>query len=93
MLCLTSTSHTPFELPPDYELPSIKLTDEALEQFSVDEEITYNYLQAYQYSNRMLGDFMDKIKGSELADNTIVIITGDHNIRSVLPYNTQEVKK
>jgi len=36
---------------------------------------------------------MNKIKNSKLAENTIIIITGDHNIRSVLPYNTKEVAK
>ncbi|MBN1181358.1 MAG: sulfatase-like hydrolase/transferase [Bacteroidales bacterium] len=89
-LCLTTTSHTPFELPPDYELPEFSLTPDMLAQFCVEEKIAHDYLTAFQYSNRALGDFMTKIKNSELKTNTIVIVTGDHNVRSIIPYNTPE---
>jgi phosphoglycerol transferase MdoB-like AlkP superfamily enzyme len=36
---------------------------------------------------------MNKIKNSPLAENTIVIITGDHNNRSAIAYNTPNLQK
>jgi len=93
IFALTSTSHPPFELPPDYELPPFNISDEVQSQFSTDKEIAKDYLTAYQYSNSFLGNFMDSIKNSHLSENTIVIFTGDHNVRSILPYNTTELLK
>ena len=40
-----------------------------------------------QYANRCLGDFLTWFKSSGFTDNTIVIVTGDHNVRSILDYD------
>lgn len=40
-----------------------------------------------QYANRCLGDFLDMFKKSPLAKNTIIFVTGDHNVRSILDYD------
>ncbi len=85
-LCLTSTSHTPFELPQNYPLPDIKLSPSDMSLYEGDGALVKDYLRGYQYSNKALGDFMTWIKSSPLASNTIVVITGDHNIRMILPY-------
>ena len=92
MLCLTSSSHTPFEFPDDYDLPELNLSNKTMENFKGDPSLVKEYLKGYQYSNRALGDFMTRIKSNPaLASNTIVVITGDHNIRMILPYrNAQE---
>lgn len=92
-LCLTSTSHTPFEFPDHYPLPDMVLDEKMMENFTGDRQTVKEYLKGYQYSNQALGDFMDKIKSTPtLARNTIVIVTGDHNIRMILPYrNEQEI--
>ncbi len=90
VLCLTSTSHTPFEFPQNYNLPNFELGDESMKNFSGDPQMVKEYLKGYQYSNRALGDFMDRIKSTpSLAENTIVVITGDHNIRMILPYENE----
>lgn len=91
--CLSSTNHTPYELPKDYKPYPIdpKIADNPV--FSVPKERCLEVLTAFQYSNDALGKFMDKIKNSPLAENTIVIITGDHNIRSIISYNTPESQK
>lgn len=94
VLCLTSTSHTPFEFPKNYTLPDFELNDESMKKFVGDPKMVKEYLKGYQYSNRALGDFMDRIKSTpSLAENTIVIITGDHNIRMILPYENEEEQR
>jgi phosphoglycerol transferase MdoB-like AlkP superfamily enzyme len=93
-MCLTSTSHTPFEFPDGYELPGLEVTPSMMKNFEGDAKTVHDYLRGYQYSNKALGDFMSRIKSDkELAENTVVIITGDHNIRMILPYNTVESHK
>ena len=75
----TTTNHTPFELPADYKPFKISINDTLKERLLVKEELAIKNLNAYQYSNNSLGDFLDKIKSSDLAKNTIVVMTGDHN--------------
>lgn len=75
----TTTNHTPFELPSDYKPFKIAINDTLKERLLVAEELAVKNLNAYQYSNNTLGNFLDKIKNSELGKNTIVVMTGDHN--------------
>jgi phosphoglycerol transferase MdoB-like AlkP superfamily enzyme len=93
IMSLSSTNHTPYELPEEYEPLPIDPNIVNNPEFSTRKERIMPILTAFQYSNDALGQFMDKIKHSELAENTIVIITGDHNMRSTLHYNTQELMK
>lgn len=90
---LSSTNHTPYELPEDYNPYLIDPKIAENPAFSVPKERCLEVLSAFQYSNNALGLFMDKIKNSPLAENTIVIITGDHNNRSAISYNTPELQK
>ncbi len=91
IFCLTSTSHTPFEFPDHYELPDFSMNEQIMKNFKGEPALVKDYLKGYQYSNRALGDFMNRIKtNANLANNTIVVITGDHNIRMILPYNNEE---
>ncbi|MBC8052609.1 MAG: sulfatase-like hydrolase/transferase [Sphingobacteriaceae bacterium] len=75
----TTTNHTPFELPTDYKPYKISLSDSLKERLLVTEELAVKNLNAYQYSNNSLGNFLNKIKNSDLGKNTIVVMTGDHN--------------
>lgn len=75
----TTTNHTPFELPADYKPYKISIDDTLKERLLVKEELAIKNLNAYQYSNNSLGDFLDRIKNSDLGKNTIVVMTGDHN--------------
>lgn len=75
----TTTNHTPFELPSDYKPFKIALSDSLKERLLVTEQLAIKNLNAYQYANNSLGNFLDKIKNSELGKNTIVVMTGDHN--------------
>lgn len=91
ILSLSSTNHTPYELPKDYKPYPIDPSISNKPEFSVDPKRCLEVLTAFQYSNDALGLFLNKLKSSPLAENTIVIITGDHNIRSIISYNTQEM--
>lgn len=90
---LSSTNHTPYELPKNYKPYPIdpKLAENPI--FGVSQKRLIEVLTSFQYSNDALGKFMDKLKNSSLAENTVIIITGDHNIRSTILYNTPDLQK
>ena len=79
MFIQTTSNHTPFELPDTYKPDQITLTKHVKENLQVTEDLASKNLNCYQYSNNCLGTFLDKIKNSPLAKNTIVVMTGDHN--------------
>lgn len=85
-LALTSTNHTPFELPDDIPLPPLELPTYK-HAFAIDDpDVLRKYLRGYQYTCASLARFLDRLEASPCAQNTIVAITGDHNTRYVLPY-------
>lgn len=90
MLCLTSTSHTPFEFPDNYQFGKFILNEKTKNAFVTDDATTTDYLHGYQYESNELGRFMTQLKKSPIAQNTIVAITGDHNIRLILPTDEEK---
>lgn len=86
VLALTTTNHPPFTYPDNMQLPP--LGDEWYKSpyLTGDHEVLRKYGIGAQYANRSIGDFLTKLKASPLAQNTIVVVTGDHNVRSILDY-------
>ena len=87
MLCMTTTNHPPFEFPKDVQLKAVP--DDYYNNVCFAEknhEVLQKYITGFRYANKTLGDFLDKFKQSKAAENTIVIISGDHNVRSIIDY-------
>lgn len=66
----TATSHGPFDLPTNYR--ELKLPKE------IDDTKLGGYLQSLRYTDKMLGEFLNKLKGDGVLDNSIIVIYGDH---------------
>lgn len=87
LLCMTTTNHPPFEFPKDVQLKAMPDDYYNNECFAEkNHEVLQKYITGFRYANKTLGDFLDKFKQSKAAENTIVIISGDHNVRSILDY-------
>ena len=86
-MALTTTNHPPFEYPDNMNLPPLTGEWYNSKYIKGKESVKRKYGLGAQYSNRCLGDFMTALKQSELAENTIVIAIGDHNVRSILNYD------
>lgn len=85
---MTTTNHPPLTIPDNVKLPAIPKEFCSKSCFNnVDKDVVEKYLKAYQYFNTCLAHFLDEFKKSEAAKNTILIITGDHNVRAILNYN------
>ena len=86
VVALTTTNHPPFTYPDNMQLPP--LTDEwySSPYLVGSEDVLRKYGLGAQYSNKCLGDFLTGLKASQHADNTILLVVGDHNVRSILDY-------
>lgn len=75
---MTTTNHPPYQVPDDYQALPLKIPEALQSQLVSDEQLSNDRFRVYQYSNRMLGQMMDRIKASPLGDKTIMAVTGDH---------------
>ena len=85
---MTTTNHPPFEFPKDLKLPPLPESFYAKKCFAEhNRKVLDKYLTGFRYYNKVLNDFLNRFKASAAAKNTILIITGDHNVRSILDYD------
>lgn len=68
---ITLTSHVPYEIG-DYEG---ELTPEEKDKGT----FFFNYINAVHYTDKALGEFIDKLKESGLYDDTVIAMYGDHH--------------
>lgn len=87
IMALTTTNHPPFTYPENMNLPPLNEYWYNSPSITGSHDVKTKYGLGAQYANRCLGDFMTWLKSSEYAKNTIVIATGDHNVRSILDYD------
>lgn len=90
IMTVTTTNHPPFEMPDDITLAPINPKIFTMNHWSEKPKVLKKYLQGYQYENYALANFLEKLKQSTCATNTVVFITGDHNVRTIFKYETEE---
>lgn len=86
ILLMTTTNHPPFVYPDDVSLPDVPQAFYDDPAFANDPDVQQKYIRGFQYANQSLARFLTRLKASPLARNTIVVITGDHNVRTALRY-------
>lgn len=84
---MTTSNHTPYLLPDTYNPYPLELSDSIKGAMIKGEELVKNHFLTYQYSNDQLGKFISKIRNSSLADNTIIVVTGDHTNTEIFNYD------
>lgn len=85
---MTTTNHPPFEYPDDLKLPPLPDTFYSKKCFAEhNRKVLDKYLTGFRYYNKALNDFLNRFKVSAAAKNTILVITGDHNVRVILNYD------
>ena len=85
---MTTTNHPPFEFPKDLKLPPLPDSFYAKKCFAEhNRKVLDKYLTGFRYYNKVLNDFLNRFKASAAAKNTILVITGDHNVRVILNHD------
>ncbi len=88
IMAMTTTNHPPLDIPKHAQIPALPEGFCSKPCFNnVGKDVVEKYLRAFQYFNTCLTQFLDEFKKSEAAKNTILILTGDHNVRAILDYN------
>lgn len=90
---LTTTNHPPYDYPDDVELPRLAETYYARKQFDENRTTLEKIISGFQYANYSMAQFLDALKCSDAAENTMVVITGDHNVRGTMRYGNAQVHK
>ena len=84
----TTTNHPPFEFPKDLTLPPLPDSFYGKKCFAEhNRKVLDKYLTGFRYYNKALNDFLNRFKASAAAKNTILVITGDHNVRVILNHD------
>ena len=88
---ITLSNHTPFNDLEHYpELDLTYKTTKLNEETGVEEEIVYdylegtklgNYIKSAHYADMALGEFFDNINNSDVMDNTVFVMYGDHDAK------------
>jgi phosphoglycerol transferase MdoB-like AlkP superfamily enzyme len=77
---MSTATHPPYEIPPYYTPLKLEIPEE-IERMMPGEKHLKRIFKTYQFANTQASKFLDNVKNSQLRDNTIVVITGDHNLR------------
>ncbi len=72
---ITLSSHVPFKIPDQSKDLAINISDYP--------DQVGDYLENINYTDRMIGQFIDKLKSAKLYDDSLILIYGDHT--PVLP--------
>jgi len=76
---LTTNNHPPYKIPADYKSNRLEVSDDLRAHITSDISLIEQRFKDYAYAVDMAGEFLDKIKGSALAKNTVVAFTADNN--------------
>ena len=93
IFALSTTNHTPYELPTTYDAYPIEISDSLSKLIIANKEVAEANFRAYQYANDCLGKFLTKLKASEFAENTIVAVSGDHNSYALFPLHNSTMEE
>lgn len=88
---LTISNHTPYTIPKHYKPYPLVINDEFKSRMRTDTEYATRSLLSFQYANDCLGRLIKRIKKGPLGENTIIAITGDHNIRKILDFPNENL--
>lgn len=91
IFAMTISHHSPYDIPESYTGDTIRLPDWLMPQLKYCKDVVVKSLKAFQYANSCLGNFIEKIRNSPLGENTIIVATGDHNIRQNINYRQEDL--
>ncbi len=85
---LTTNNHPPYKIPEDYKSNRLEISPKLKEHIKGDMELAKLRFRDYAYAVDMAGKFLDDIKSSDLANNTVIAITADNNtVEGIMKYD------
>ena len=87
---ITTQTHPPYKVPDNYSALPLEIPLSIQKMMSSKDLKNKNLFTVYQFANRQLAKFITDVKKSKFADNTIIAVTGDHNLRELSNYTPEE---
>ncbi|MDR3071016.1 MAG: sulfatase-like hydrolase/transferase [Endomicrobium sp.] len=90
---MSTGTHPPYKTPPYFKPLKLEIPKELAQMMLNEKKYGKKIFECYQFTNRETAKFLNIIKNSPLAENTIVVITGDHNLRELKISTHEELFK
>lgn len=78
---MSISHHSPYDTPQNEWLTTMRVPDSVWQKVDMPEEVARKSFAAFRYQTDHLGKFLKEVYNSSLAENTIVVFTGDHTIK------------
>lgn len=92
IVVMTTANHPPYQLPETYFRQKLNIPSNLKNRLNVSLDLAEQRFQAYRYANDALGEFLTKVKNSDLKDNCIIAATGDHGFL-IVNFEENELKQ
>ncbi len=90
IFAMTTQTHPPYKVAEDYKALPLEIPLSIQKMMSTKDLKNKKLFTVYQFANRQLAKFISDVKKSKFADNTIIAVTGDHNLRELSNYVPEE---
>ena len=80
---MSTGAHPPYKTPQDYKPLPLEIPQDIAKIMTTKDFNNKAIFELYQVANRELAKFISNVKNSKLATNTIIAVTGDHNLREL----------
>jgi len=87
---MSTQTHPPYKVSDDYKSLPLEIPLNIQNMMSTKDLKNENLFKTYQFANRELAKFISNIKKSNIAENTIIAVTGDHNLRELSNYDIED---
>jgi phosphoglycerol transferase MdoB-like AlkP superfamily enzyme len=85
---LTTNNHPPYTIPKNYKSNRLEVSKDLKEHITGDMDLVKKRFKDYAYAVDSLGGFLDEVKGSSLAKNSVIAVTADNNtVEGVMRYD------
>jgi len=88
---MSTQTHPPYKIPAKYTPIQLEIPQQIKDMLSAKDLENKAIFEVYQFANRELAKFISEIKNSKFADNTIIAVTGDHNLRELANYSSSDM--
>ncbi len=90
IFAMTTQTHPPYKVSSEYEPLPLEIPANIAKMMSLKDLHNENLFKVYQSTNRELAKLISDIKNSTYGDNTIIAVTGDHNLRELSNVTPEE---
>ena len=88
---MSTGAHPPYKTPAEYKPLPLEIPQEIANMMSTKDLKNKAIFELYQIANRELAKFISNVKNSNFAKNTIIAVTGDHNLRELSNYTKENM--